>query len=202
MSLLVHHRIRPCTQRLRARSSRSNAMSVRLTSLSWSPIVAFIQISGMAAGRNADHPLQDHQGGDLAVTNVYSLLQCITDCDNTTGCVDVSLSGVSPPFHTRYKLCSDLLTSRCLKVACYMKSSLGAAISANGVFGARLNVAQTPAACPQSNNTIVSSSNGAEFLVECGIVSARTYRWRLVAAANAGVLFCRTMLLAIWAGNT
>ncbi|KAI6795268.1 hypothetical protein KC361_g5121 [Hortaea werneckii] len=98
----------------------------------------------------------DHQGGDLASVHADSLLACIESCDATEGCVDVSLSGS----------------------ACYMKSALGRALSAAGLSGARLNVASpTPGAittapspeCPESNNTLFKTPNGAEFAIECGI---------------------------------
>ncbi|KAI7501394.1 hypothetical protein KC367_g2951 [Hortaea werneckii] len=98
----------------------------------------------------------DHQGGDLASVHADGLLACIESCDATEGCVDVSLSGS----------------------ACYMKSALGRALSAPGLSGARLNVASpTPGAitpapspeCPESNNTLFKTPNGAEFAIECGI---------------------------------
>ncbi|KAI7470730.1 WSC-domain-containing protein [Hortaea werneckii] len=61
----------------------------------------------------------DHQGGDLEsvqVTGQNAFQSCIEHCATTPGCLDVSLSGV----------------------ACYMKSVLGIAVSANGVLGAKL----------------------------------------------------------------
>lgn len=58
----------------------------------------------------------DHAGGDMGSKTVSSLKQCIDACDSTSGCVDVSLSGV----------------------ACYLKSSLGAARNSNGLLGAKL----------------------------------------------------------------
>ncbi|KAI7223962.1 hypothetical protein KC333_g117 [Hortaea werneckii] len=108
----------------------------------------------------------DHQGGDLASVHADSLLACIEFCDSTNGCVDVSLSGS----------------------ACYMKSVLGRALSAPGLSGARLNVASpTPGAatiapspeCPESNNTLFKTPNGAEFAIECGI--QETLAWYMSA---------------------
>ena len=69
-----------------------------------------------------------------------------------------------------------------MQSACYMKGTLGATLNAKGIYGARLNVAASstsnlPAAttpssptCPDANSTVFSASNGAEFVIECGIV--------------------------------
>ncbi|KAI6815373.1 hypothetical protein KC332_g10896 [Hortaea werneckii] len=113
----------------------------------------------------------DHQGGDLASVHADGLLACIESCDATEGCVDVSLSGS----------------------ACYMKSALGRALSAPGLSGARLNVASpTPGAitsapspeCPESNNTLFKTPNGAEFAIECGIDHA---------AGDIGMAYVRSL---------
>ena len=98
-----------------------------------------------------------------------SLTACIQGCDSTPGCVNISLSGS----------------------ACYLKQSLGAAHSQSGTYGARkiANPSATAASmttttssvstaspwptgpsCPASNNTLVTASSGAQFMVECGIV--------------------------------
>ncbi|RMY67353.1 hypothetical protein D0863_07849 [Hortaea werneckii] len=115
--------------------------------------------------------ISDHQGGDLASVHADSLLACIEFCDSTNGCVDVSLSGS----------------------ACYMKSVLGRALSAPGLSGARLNVASpTPGAttiapspeCPESNNTLFKTPNGAEFAIECGIDHA---------AGDIGMVYVRNL---------
>ena len=59
----------------------------------------------------------DHAGGDLgAGVSVPDFNTCINKCATTSGCVDVSLSGV----------------------ACYLKSSLGAAQNNGNVWGAKL----------------------------------------------------------------
>lgn len=58
----------------------------------------------------------DHVAGNLGMKWVSSFSECIDKCAQTTGCVDVSLSGS----------------------ACYMKKSLGAALSDGGVKGAKL----------------------------------------------------------------
>ncbi|RMZ01282.1 hypothetical protein D0864_03495 [Hortaea werneckii] len=116
-------------------------------------------------------PMLDHQGGDLASVHADSLLACIESCDSTDGCLDVSLSGS----------------------ACYMKSALGRALPARGLSGARLNVASpTPGAttlapspeCPESNNTLFKSPNGAEFAIECGIDHA---------AGDIGMVYVRNL---------
>ncbi|RMZ11552.1 hypothetical protein D0864_00969 [Hortaea werneckii] len=113
----------------------------------------------------------DHQGGDLASVHADNLLACIESCDSTDGCLDVSLSGS----------------------ACYMKSALGRALSAPGLSGARLNVASpTPGAttiapspeCPESNNTLFKTPNGAEFAIECGIDHA---------AGDIGMVYVRNL---------
>nr|POE72736.1 wsc domain-containing protein [Quercus suber] len=116
----------------------------------------------------------DHQGGDVASTSANSLAQCIDACDLQAGCVDVSLSGVG----------------------CYMKSTLGAAVAAANVYGAKLltgtsssssgvpsasvsTASQTSSrtsasatasvlSCPDSNSTTYVS-NGLGFMIECGI---------------------------------
>ena len=58
----------------------------------------------------------DHAGGDLKSTLAHSLAECMHQCAETDGCVDVSLSGV----------------------ACYMKSTLGKRLKNSGVVGAKL----------------------------------------------------------------
>lgn len=57
----------------------------------------------------------DHAAGDLASTSAETFDECINTCDSTAGCVDVSYLGVG----------------------CYMKSTVGLAVS-NGVWTARL----------------------------------------------------------------
>ena len=68
---------------------------------------------------------------------------CIESCASTTGCVDVSLSGD----------------------ACYLKSSLGNALSDSLIMGARL----VDISCPASNNTIYTNPSGTTFSIECGV---------------------------------
>ncbi|KAI7279174.1 hypothetical protein KC343_g2034 [Hortaea werneckii] len=60
----------------------------------------------------------EHQGGEefVQVTGQNTFQTCIEHCAKIPGCLEVSLSGV----------------------ACYMKSVLGEAVSANGVLGAKL----------------------------------------------------------------
>ncbi|RDW69904.1 hypothetical protein BP5796_08301 [Coleophoma crateriformis] len=77
----------------------------------------------------------DHSGGDMSSPNgqyASGLSSCIAQCDARAGCVDVSLSGS----------------------ACYLKSSVGAAVS-NGVFGARL------LSVPSSSATSLTSSTSS-----------------------------------------
>ncbi|GAB1727180.1 hypothetical protein NU195Hw_g8095t1 [Hortaea werneckii] len=113
----------------------------------------------------------DHQGGDLASVHADSLLACIESCDSTDGCLDVSLSGS----------------------ACYMKSALGRSLSAPGLSGARLNIASPTSGattiapspeCPESNNTLFKTPNGAEFAIECGIDHA---------AGDIGMVYVRNL---------
>ena len=56
----------------------------------------------------------------MGMVSVSNFTQCVNACASTTGCVDVSLSGV----------------------ACYMKSNLGAAVSNSGIKGAKLVTSQ------------------------------------------------------------
>ncbi|RMY20632.1 hypothetical protein D0867_03872 [Hortaea werneckii] len=74
-----------------------------------------------------------------------------------------------------------------------MKSVLGRALSAPGLSGARLNVASpAPGAttippspeCPESNNTLFKTPNGAEFAIECGIDHA---------AGDIGMVYVRNL---------
>ncbi|GAM89397.1 hypothetical protein ANO11243_074350 [Dothideomycetidae sp. 11243] len=58
----------------------------------------------------------DHAAGDMGSLTTQTFAQCVEACANTQGCIDVSLSGT----------------------ACYMKSSVGAAVSNNVIWGARL----------------------------------------------------------------
>jgi hypothetical protein len=51
----------------------------------------------------------------MSSASVSSFQACVDLCDKTAGCVDVSLSGV----------------------ACYLKKSLGAAVTNSGILGAK-----------------------------------------------------------------
>lgn len=110
----------------------------------------------------------DHYAGDLTSLNVNSFQHCIDACAQNSQCVDVSLYGT----------------------ACYMKSNVGAAIANDQIWGAKLQVSgstssasttigssttsttasasNTAVVCPAADNTTIVS-NGASFLVECGI---------------------------------
>ncbi|KAG9658955.1 WSC domain protein, partial [Aureobasidium melanogenum] len=82
----------------------------------------------------------DHAGGDLKMVYVSSFASCIQTCAQTTGCVDVSLSGT----------------------ACYMKKSVGSVVKSGGILGAKLipassasvnvNVAQKVASTSKSSS--------------------------------------------------
>ncbi|KAK4555213.1 hypothetical protein LTR86_007509 [Recurvomyces mirabilis] len=109
----------------------------------------------------------DHAGGDMGSQSAHNLTACIQGCDSTPGCVDVSLSGS----------------------ACYLKKTLGAAKSQAGIYGARriadpsatgaatsstssvssASPSPTGPSCPASNNTLLTASSGAQFVIECGI---------------------------------
>ncbi|KAK6435340.1 hypothetical protein LTR95_008475 [Oleoguttula sp. CCFEE 5521] len=107
----------------------------------------------------------DHQGGDLNVLQVATFQGCIDACDKTASCVDVSQSGTT----------------------CYLKSVLGPAGNAAGIWGAKLlppgstssstasttstttssaSATPTTLTCPASNGTTYLSA-GRAFLIEC-----------------------------------
>ncbi|EME85418.1 uncharacterized protein MYCFIDRAFT_193726 [Pseudocercospora fijiensis CIRAD86] len=99
----------------------------------------------------------DHSGGDIGKDEggfkyVRSLRECIDACDSYNGtqpCVDVSLSGS----------------------ACYLKSVLGKAVPFDGLLGAKLANATTPAppiSCPDSNGTNYTTATNQTFAIECG----------------------------------
>ena len=66
-----------------------------------------------------------------AAVSVSSLKQCIDTCAATTGCVDVSLSGS----------------------ACYLKNTLGASSTSNGLSGARLVTSSSTSAASTSTTS-------------------------------------------------
>ncbi|KAH0358077.1 alpha/beta-hydrolase, partial [Aureobasidium melanogenum] len=79
----------------------------------------------------------DHSGGDMASTSVKNFEGCIAACATTSGCVDVSLSGS----------------------ACYLKKTLGAAVTNSGILGARyIGIASSSSA---SSSTASSTSSSA-----------------------------------------
>merc|ERR1712225_66300 len=88
----------------------------------------------------------DHAGGDLKMVYVDSFASCIQTCAQTTGCVDVSLSGT----------------------ACYMKKSVGSVVKSGGILGAKLipansatanvNVAQKSASVKSSSTSQKTTS--------------------------------------------
>jgi len=78
----------------------------------------------------------DHAGGDMGSVSVKTFSDCINACANTAGCVDVSLSGV----------------------ACYMKKTLGSAITNSGILGAKLVAGPQPTTSSIVTSSTVSSS--------------------------------------------
>ena len=106
----------------------------------------------------------DHNDGDMPNMPVYTsgLADCIASCEATTGCVDVSWVPGTP------------------QGPCYLKSKVGTPVSAGNVWGAiRVYPVTTGTAtsyalptptsttCPSINNTVYTSTCGAEFLIEC-----------------------------------
>ncbi|KAK8208030.1 hypothetical protein M8818_004068 [Zalaria obscura] len=98
----------------------------------------------------------DHSGGDMGMVYVNTFEACINACDNTTGCVDVSLSGQ----------------------ACYEKKTLGAAVGNAGILGAKLVVGAvvkvggtssgaTSMASPVFVNNSVSCQQLHELIIVC-----------------------------------
>jgi len=85
----------------------------------------------------------DQQAGDMSFVATNDLESCIGSCANTTGCVDVSLRGP----------------------ACYLKSSLSAALSDSGIMGAKL----VSISCSASNSTIFTILTGTLFDIEWGV---------------------------------
>jgi len=82
----------------------------------------------------------DHSGGDLKMVYVKDFASCIQTCAQTTGCVDVSLSGT----------------------ACYMKKSVGSVVKSSGIKGAKLISSGTPSANVNvAQKQVVSSSKSS-----------------------------------------
>ncbi|KAI7539437.1 hypothetical protein KC331_g9757 [Hortaea werneckii] len=110
----------------------------------------------------------DHAAGDIGMVYVRNLGECAVRCSETSGCVDVSLSGA----------------------ACYLKSDLGPTSYNAAINGARLvsqpsgtvslsvgsgqattaSVAtptSTRLSCPASNGTYYTASSGMVFVIDC-----------------------------------
>ncbi|RMZ22946.1 hypothetical protein D0859_13020 [Hortaea werneckii] len=110
----------------------------------------------------------DHAAGDIGMVYVRDLGECAVRCSETSGCVDVSLSGA----------------------ACCLKSSLGPTSYNAAINGARLvsqpsatasvgvsSVQATTASvatptltrlsCPASNGTYYMASSGMVFVIDC-----------------------------------
>nr|POE77657.1 wsc domain-containing protein [Quercus suber] len=107
----------------------------------------------------------DHVGGDIASTSVNSLAQCIAACDQQAGCIDVSLSGVG----------------------CYMKGTLGAAVAAANVYGAKL-LTGTSSSSSSSSVSSVSTSSVSTSTASTSTVSQTSTTTS--ASATASVVSC------------
>jgi len=84
----------------------------------------------------------DHQGGDLTSLTVSGLQGCIDACATNSQCVDAVLSGT----------------------ACYLKSSLGAAVQNSNLAGARLSsvtVGGSASSAATTSTTTAATSSGA-----------------------------------------
>ncbi|KAK0739721.1 hypothetical protein B0T21DRAFT_410054 [Apiosordaria backusii] len=94
----------------------------------------------------------DYAGGDIgAQGGLASFEDCIELCDFTQGCIDVSYGGGN----------------------CWMKGSLGTAVSNGGIWTARSRLTRTDneVTClnNRSNGTIYDAENGGSYQVLCGI---------------------------------
>ncbi|KAI5271288.1 hypothetical protein E4T47_05393 [Aureobasidium subglaciale] len=110
----------------------------------------------------------DHAGGDLSMVYVKDFAGCIATCAQTTGCVDVSLSGT----------------------ACYMKKSVGSVVNSSGVKGAKLIVNDANilvqkkfASTAKSSSTTKSSSTSTSSVASTS--SKQTSTLSTVAAPKA-----------------
>ncbi|USW48743.1 Putative carbohydrate-binding WSC, PAN/Apple domain, alpha/Beta hydrolase [Septoria linicola] len=91
----------------------------------------------------------DHAGGDIASTTVSSFQGCVDACAQNSQCVDVSLSGS----------------------ACYLKGTLGAAVSNAAIWGAKLVTSQSSSS---STSSSVSTSSISSTSSSSVVVSAST----------------------------
>lgn len=82
----------------------------------------------------------DHSGGDMSSTSVKSFEGCIAACATATSCVDVSLSGS----------------------ACYLKRTLGTAVTNGGILGARF-IGYASTSSSSASSSPASSSSSALF---------------------------------------
>lgn len=101
----------------------------------------------------------DRYNSDLKNSPASSLSDCINQCINTNGCVDVSFVPGSPG-------------------VCYMKNNIGAPQTNYGVWAARnwyaistssASPSPTALSCPQNNGQLVYQNSGKVFQVECYI---------------------------------
>ncbi|KAK6076275.1 glyoxal oxidase precursor [Seiridium cupressi] len=81
----------------------------------------------------------DHSGGDLSSLTVTSFQGCIDACAQNSQCVDISLSGTS----------------------CYLKSSLGTAVSNGNVWGAKLTSKSSSSTTSSAIVSTMGASSGS-----------------------------------------
>lgn len=87
---------------------------------------------------------------------------CIQACDNTTGCLDTSLSGT----------------------ACYMKKTLQPAVAYKGILGAKLLFANTTVTLTSSSSTYVTTITAGPSTANPG--STITASFTTTSTASAG----------------
>lgn len=121
----------------------------------------------------------DHSGGDLTSLGVTSFQGCIDACAQNSQCVDVSLSGSS----------------------CYLKSTLGAAVSNSGIWGAKLSSTSTSSSSlststPSSSPSLSTSTQTAGTLTSVSTASSTSS-----ATASTTVLSCPSSNSTVYNSN-
>lgn len=94
----------------------------------------------------------DHAGGDLKMVYVSDFATCIQTCAQTTGCVDVSLSGT----------------------ACYMKKSVGSVVKSSGIKGAKLISSGTASSTSSTATANVNVAQKAASTAKSSSSSSKT----------------------------
>ncbi|ETS86981.1 hypothetical protein PFICI_00809 [Pestalotiopsis fici W106-1] len=105
----------------------------------------------------------DHSGGDLTSTTVSSFQGCIDACASNSQCVDVSLSGTS----------------------CYLKSTLGAAVSNSGIWGAKLSSGSSTSTSSSTTTSKSSTSSAASTVTTTGTSSLSSVATTTTSSAAA-----------------